>query len=513
MPVETVAENSPKSPLNLLVKESISVAKKRVTTAISNFKSVSLPMLFEIIAKDCFKSTTDELEEEEAALLAPGTNDVITYPREIPMHSAYVLALLKSDVVDTPTLPHKVLMHAYMVDLFMGGGITSAISGECLALVARYANDEGEDGIEYITDRARDLYLNDPHMIRSCPPVHIPIFSFDIDKTYIDIILSQLQPANLPRFRQYIEVSFLAILPIVGFAGWRKVQTLSVATIVYMERFGKSYGVALSHTATTDFARRVYLLGIITTKRYREANPEATRTIPLVVRGYEAYAEAKCVMHIIGKHETSTSVTYKHQQGGTARLGISLSLAEWFLKLVQFEDWNLHELDDPELFRLRETLESDDIYSDLRDFLYTRSLDLLTEDSETDTEIAKKELQKKLTKQIIAIQECIAKTAGLICTTLSDATQKPYKKLHKAARAVMIDEAGAVSLSEASTVIGPYLRPLIIAGDDVEESPRVIFTFETEGDNFMNAFRFLGRVSILEHFKRTGMACFVPNDG
>ncbi|KAH7197291.1 uncharacterized protein B0J16DRAFT_327869 [Fusarium flagelliforme] len=387
--------------------------------------------------------------------------DITVPPKQVTVYSELVEGMLQGDVVDTTSLSHKLLMHAYMVDLFMGGGITSSISEKHVALVA-LQSENGESDIDYITRRLRDFKITS-HPVISPPPMHIPIITSDnIDKAYVDIILAQLCPATEKGFREYLKDSFLGILSILGPAFAGTTQTLSLATLLYLERFGKSYGMANSNVATTNFALRTYELGTTVTHKYREANPESTRNIPLVVRGYEAQIEAVCVMHIISNDETSTSVTYKWRQTGTIRSSISLSLAEWFLKVVQFADWDLNELDHPVLFQLRDDLKSDDAYGELREFITLK--------------IAKTNLRKKLIRQITAIQECTVKAAQFICTTSHCAARKPYKNLHKTARAVMIDEAGAMPLAEASMAIGQYLRPLIIAGDEQQVKPTVRLT-------------------------------------
>lgn len=74
----------------------------------------------------------------------------------------------------------------------------------------------------------------------------------------------------------------------------------------------------------------------------------------------------------------------------------------------------------------------------------------------------------------------------------------------------MIDEAGAMNIT--AMVIGPYLRPIILAGDERQLPPTVMLTTQKDGDNFLNAFSLIGRMSILEFLKRTGRPCFVLNE-
>ncbi|KAM0423337.1 hypothetical protein ACHAPD_001809 [Fusarium lateritium] len=128
-----------------------------------------------------------------------------------------------------------------------------------------------------------------------------------------------------------------------------------------------------------------------------------------------------------------------------------MSLAEWFLKIVQFADWGLHELNDPVLFKLREEVQNEDVYSELRRFITFKTFKRPTETS-TDVTINidpryEQEARNEAIKQITAIQEGILKTAGLICTTPIAGARNPYTQLHKTARAVMTDEAGAMSPS------------------------------------------------------------------
>ncbi|UZP33383.1 hypothetical protein NXS19_001199 [Fusarium pseudograminearum] len=57
----------------------------------------------------------------------------------------------------------------------------------------------------------------------------------------------------------------------------------------------------------------------ITGRQRVKNNAISKRTIPLVVRGYSVRVEALGVIHIIGKDETSASVTYKQQQTGAVQ--------------------------------------------------------------------------------------------------------------------------------------------------------------------------------------------------
>ncbi|EKJ78366.1 hypothetical protein FPSE_01471 [Fusarium pseudograminearum CS3096] len=152
----------------------------------------------------------------------------------------------------------------------------------------------------------------------------------------------------------------------------------------------------------------------------RADNAISKRTIPLVVRGYSVRVEALGVIHIIGKDETSASVTYKQQQTG-----------------ARYELNSINE----------------DVYVDLRRFITSKTFKRPTEgpaEGEGRPEASR--------KAISAILECILKSTRLIYTTPNAAAQKPYKQHYKAARAVMIGEAGAMAVSEASMVIGDRER-------------------------------------------------------
>ncbi|RGP57756.1 DNA helicase [Fusarium longipes] len=85
----------------------------------------------------------------------------------------------------------------------------------------------------------------------------------------------------------------------------------------------------------------------------------------------------------------------------------------------------------------------------------------------------------------------IVSKAALICTTSMAAAQKPYKVFRQLAKAVMIDEGGTMTLAE-----GLY----------------VLFTMQKEGNNYLNAFPQHCRLSTLDYFKRTSVACFVLNE-
>ncbi|KAM0337787.1 hypothetical protein ACHAPU_011514 [Fusarium lateritium] len=203
------------------------------------------------------------------------------------------------------------------------------------------------------------------------------------------------------------------------------------------------------------------------------------------------------VLSIITNNQTAATVSYAGQ--GVA-WSLNLSLADWFLQVVKFADFDLHACDNPVLYTLRQEFLRWPLYQDLRDLVDRKGMEVALEESIDDRRV----------KQIKGFLEYIAKSASLLCATPHTIRSKPYHKVADAAKAVILDEAGAMHKADAIMVIGDYLRPTVMAGDPKQLPPTVMSASDRFSDStYVNAFALHGRVSILEHVQRTGHACFV----
>ncbi|RGP57755.1 hypothetical protein FLONG3_11459, partial [Fusarium longipes] len=176
-------------------------------------------------------------------------------------------------------------------------------------------------------------------------------------------------------------------------------ENKGLTALIYMERFGKCYGMASTHIATSNFASRTYELAASATKKFLERNPDVQRTIPLVVRGYDLHTEAVSIIEIIEKDETPETQTREQRviESGD-RWSLPQSLAEWFLKVVHFGPWDLDDHDHGVLFELRDDIGKDKAYQDRRDFTSLKSFDLpsLGNVLPADLDEKKKGLRKKV---------------------------------------------------------------------------------------------------------------------
>ncbi|KAJ4326052.1 hypothetical protein N0V84_003272 [Fusarium piperis] len=120
-------------------------------------------------------------------------------------------------------------------------------------------------------------------------------------------------------------------------------------------------------------------------------------------------------------------------------------------------------------------------------------------------------VQDRTKSQVERFYSCIVQYANAVCTTPHASTRKPYKLFKEKADAVVLDEAGAMWKADALQVIGQTLRPVAMAGDENQLPPTVMTLMDRRDGNMLNQFAPDARTSILEHFKRTGQACFLLN--
>ncbi|KAM0440830.1 hypothetical protein ACHAPT_000131 [Fusarium lateritium] len=363
-------------------------------------------------------------------------------------------------------------------------------------------------------------------------------FFHETDLHLVTTILSKLRPDTRRRFIKYLDLIPLGLIGIFGFAGSGKTETLAIVAHLFLSKYSHIYASAPTHVATTNFATRFYRVGKSVIETYNATAPPGTpqRTLPLVVRGYDVRTEILAFFKVI--HENSTDIT---PGGSTTRWDIKLSLCEWLLKIVKFGEWDLDALDDPILFALRQAFETDEqyaivrrfaqggmTYSDLMDMEKTAEADSSETAAPPDSPetasnpgsaVPKPEPTNIMTavwgrtkSQVDLFYKCILQYAQAICTTPHASTSNPYKRYKLMADAVVLDEAGAMWKADALQVIGQYLRPVAMAGDENQLPPTVMTLMDKKDGNMLNRFAPDARTSILEHFKRSGQACFVLNE-
>ncbi|KAF4982633.1 hypothetical protein FZEAL_1782 [Fusarium zealandicum] len=343
----------------------------------------------------------------------------------------------------------------------------------------------------------------------------------NIEHAFMGAILSKIRPQTRSRFEQYLEMVPLGLVGIFGSAASGKTEILAVTALIYIANFKLVYASAPTHASTTNFAVRLYRVGREVVQAYNE-NTFITqrRTLPLVVRGYKTDTELLAFIEVI----TQESANYLFTHPDRSKWGMTLSLCEWLLKIIQFANFDLDPLDDPALFRIREAFETEDQYAGLRSFVVG---DTTWEDLEEPAkESAKKRKptvplaqpesasaqsalpEPQTADQIYHLFEVILRTARAICTMPHMSDENPYRKFKDQADAIVLDEAGEMWKADALLVWGDTFRPIAMAGDE-KQSPAVMSILQKKDGYYVNRFEAHARTSILEHLARTGHACFV----
>ena len=111
-------------------------------------------------------------------------------------------------------------------------------------------------------------------------------------------------------------------------------------------------------------------------------------------------------------------------------------------------------------------------------------------------------------KQLQDSLECALRIADIVCTTPHACRSKPYLKLHNAAKAVILDDAGAMHRINAILVVGDTLRPLAMTDNERHLPPTVMTSVQKVDGHRVNTFADHGKISILEPFSAHGSCLF-----
>ncbi|RSL58317.1 hypothetical protein CEP51_014102 [Fusarium floridanum] len=162
---------------------------------------------------------------------------------------------------------------------------------------------------------------------------------------------------------------------------------------------------------------------------------------------------------------------------------------------------DLDPLDHPILFTLHQAFNDEDEYALLRLFVRGRvpghEKDIAKVDPEAlsyDQDGPYCDLYQAKTRigdQLKQFYVCVLQHANVICTTPYASSSKPWKRFKA----------------------GDTLRPTAMARDENQLQPTVMTLMDKQDGNMLNQFAPDAQTSVLEHFKRTGQACFVLNEG
>ena len=165
----------------------------------------------------------------------------------------------------------------------------------------------------------------------------------------------------------------LGVAAIFGSAGSGKTETLVIVALMFWANpdIGKVYASAPTCVATTNVALRLHRIGSAEVKAFNSRVPARQRRhIPLVVRGYSIKVEVDAFVKIVsGDPLDMLSDPWQPEQWA-----ISLSLCEWLLKIIKFDNYDLDKNDNPGCWSCRQTFETGKDMAGLRAFAKGSSL-------------------------------------------------------------------------------------------------------------------------------------------
>ncbi|KAK2025622.1 hypothetical protein LX32DRAFT_730677 [Colletotrichum zoysiae] len=248
------------------------------------------------------------------------------------------------------------------------------------------------------------------------------------------------------------------------------------------------------------------------------AGPDSPRHIPLVVRGYNIKKEVGSFIRLIVKGNIEWEMSKWSQE---------LSPCEWLLKLVNFDEFDLHPLDSPKVFQIRQDFRHNRQYAGLRAFVagdipLRKVKDFTAEgaaSSGSDNEYRNMTVQKQRDRRLRAEHwareliksplERIIQSADVVCTTTHMSRDVTYNTFRESAKAIVLADAGSMQKAEAIVVWGPSFKPCAIGGDVGRKTRLFIDPSHMQGDKYSNHFGPEARISVLRHMMGSGNAIFI----
>ncbi|KAI8304611.1 hypothetical protein K4K59_012706 [Colletotrichum sp. SAR11_240] len=442
---------------------------------------------------------------------------------------------------DTPErLYHRKLYGSFLRDFFVGRGLGNTLLNPPMM-------DSGDVD-------THGLSLSEPSLV--APKVDI---LGPINAIYREALLEMLKPGSRETYKSYLESVVLGLVGIFGEVESCTSEVLAVTALLYMGNpdIKTVHAAAWRNEDVTKFARCLHSTASTVVRSMKDKCTSAAQPhIPLIVRGCNIHSEVEFFIKMIQGDLLIWDPRHWSRP---------FSLCEWLLKIVQHDEFDLDQLDRPELLEIRHKWKTSADYVGLRAFVnhdiefwqvkefdpthypdnqpQTATLaDFLSEeltidqDEEKDNDSSSSDatlneenveeeeglsaeeqaarLKKEvwLHKLIQLLMVDILNVADALCTTPHVSRDVPYDKFWRSAGAVVFDEATHLSKSDAVIVWGNTMRPCAMAGKEGQTPWSGIDPFKTHEDgphkgDYYNRFGPEAKVSALAFMRTTGWPC------
>ncbi|ROT34490.1 hypothetical protein SODALDRAFT_353804 [Sodiomyces alkalinus F11] len=323
----------------------------------------------------------------------------------------------------------------------------------------------------------------------------------------VDALVDCALPQDRQRFRKHLRSAPLGIVGILGFAGSGKTHCLAtvVLTMCANPKINKVFASAPTNVAVSNMAERIYHLSCTIAGQgvqYQEPTPHDYKCL-LVIRAYNINDEVTAFDDLCrGKYNSWYGGGHEKITSNGTRWSPYLSLAWWTARLFGFTCAGIPpptKRDPYALVYMRHEMRKNKSLAELDNYIrrQERGKAQLGKKPGTMPKISRSELCKVMTSLVMR--------ADVVCTTPFASTSAPYTRFKTAARAVAMDEAGAMDRTDALIVWGNTCRPCVMAGDPKQLPPTVMSAGDVDAKGYhLNRFSEDGKISILEFALRSG---------
>ncbi|KAL2754139.1 hypothetical protein ACRALDRAFT_1081301 [Sodiomyces alcalophilus JCM 7366] len=307
-------------------------------------------------------------------------------------------------------------------------------------------------------------------------------------------------PQDRQRFRDHISAVPLGIVGILGFAGSGKTQCLAAVVLIMCAnpQLKKIFASAPTNVAVSNMAERIYNLSCTIADKgvsYEEPTPRVYKPL-LVIRAYNIQDEITAFVELCrGNHRLWNGIDHGKNTSNGTKWSPNLSVAWWMARLFGITRTGIPPPSEGDPYVL---------VSMRREIIKNKSL------GEIDNCIRQQGKERGKGPKINRSDLCkvminLVMRADVVCTTPFASTSEPYTRFKTRARAVAVDEAGAMDRTDALVVWGNSCRPFVMAGDPKQLPPTVMSAGDVDASgHHLNRFSEDGSISILEFALRSG---------